>query len=169
MPIHDATTGDKTADPAADNPGVIAPPPLLFAGFLAVGFILDTLAGRLPTGLSPAQRHVLAAILVAACVILAGGALTRFRRAGTNVEPWKPTTALVTDGVYGISRNPIYAAMAALYLAVGLSLDSMAILLLLLPLLFLIQIGVIAREERYLRQKFGESYVEYMGKVRRWL
>jgi protein-S-isoprenylcysteine O-methyltransferase Ste14 len=109
------------------------------------------------------------AILAAAAAALLVGALGRFRRAGTAVEPWRPSTVLVTDGVYRFTRNPIYLALALLYVGLALAVDSVVALCLLPPLLALVQVGVIAREERYLEGKFGHKYRRYLASVRRWL
>ncbi len=152
-----------------DTPGVVAPPPLIFAAGLALGIAADALLHPPATGLPALARTLLAAGLAAAGVAFALGAVTRFRRAGTNVQPYKPTTAIVSTGVYALSRNPIYVAMAMVYLAATLLLDSVACLVLLLPVLLAVRTGVIAREERYLAGKFGAPYVDYMARVRRWL
>jgi hypothetical protein len=125
----------------------------------------DPGADRLPDGV----RWALAAVLIAAAAALFAAALGRFRRAGTHVEPWRPSTALVTDGVYGRTRNPIYLGMTLAFLALALAADSAIALLALVPLLLVIQFGVIAREERYLAVKFGDAYARYASSVRRWL
>lgn len=154
--------------PDRDHPGVIAPPPLLFAGALAASLLIDLLLIRLPTGLPCAARIAVAALELAGAAALMTSALVGLRRAGTNVEPWRPSTALVTTGVYRFTRNPIYLAMTLTYLAVALAADSLVALLLLAPLLLAVRLGVIAREERYLDAKFGEEYRRYKGAVRRW-
>src|SRR5689334_20588687 len=136
-----------------DNPGVIAPPPLLYLGALALGLALDFLGWRVRTGLRGAVRYGLALVLLALAVALAASALGRFRRAGTHAEPWRPSTALVTTGIYAFTRNPMYVSMALLYLTLALAADSVLALLLLVPLLAVIRYGVIAREERYLAAK----------------
>jgi len=152
-----------------DTPGVIAPPPLLFLGALVIGAALDYGLARVPIGLPGGFRLGAGAALTAASLGLLAGAFERFRRAGTPVEPWRPSTALVTDGVYRFTRNPIYLAMALAYLGLALAVDSIALLVLLPPLIALVQVGVIAREERYLAGKFGDEYRRYMASVRRWL
>lgn len=152
-----------------DHPGVIAPPPLIFAAFLAAGLALDFFVVRVPTGVPALPRYVVAALIAAAALTLGFNALFGFRRAGTSPEPWRPTTAIVTRGAYRITRNPMYAGMAMLYLAAAIACDSVVVLVLGLPLLLVIRYGVIAREERYLEAKFGEDYRRYKESVRRWL
>jgi protein-S-isoprenylcysteine O-methyltransferase Ste14 len=152
-----------------DTPGVIAPPPLLFLGAMAIGLALDFGLLRLPTGLPRPLRLGAGAALAASAAALGAAALGRFRRAGTAVEPWRPSAALVTDGVYRFTRNPIYLALALLYLGAALATDSVVALALLLPLLAVVQVGVILREERYLERRFGDKYRSYRASVRRWM
>ena len=154
---------------AKDSPGVIVPPPLIFAAFLGVGLGLDFLVFRAPTGLPAVARYVLAAALAVAALQLGLGALFRFRRSGTNPEPWRATTAIVTDGAYRFTRNPMYLGMALLYAAIAVAADSVVALILIVPLLIVIRYGVIAREERYLEAKFGDDYQRYKASGRRWL
>ncbi len=157
------------ASTGGDTPGVIAPPPLLFLGALAIGAALDFGLLRVSTGLPGWLRLGAGGLLAAAAGTLVVGALGRFRRAGTAVEPWRPSTALVTDGIYRFTRNPVYSAMALLYLGLALAMDSGVALVLLPPLLAVVQAGVVSREERYLESKFGDEYRHYRASVRRWL
>jgi protein-S-isoprenylcysteine O-methyltransferase Ste14 len=152
-----------------DNAGVIAPPPLLYGTALAAGLALDFLVLRVPTGLPAALRFGFAAVCVLAALVLIVGALTGFRRAGTPAEPWHPSTAIVTDGVYGYTRNPMYVAMALFYGAIAVAADGLITLLVLIPLLIVVHYGVILREERYLERKFGDEYRRYKLAVRRWI
>ncbi|NQV80212.1 MAG: isoprenylcysteine carboxylmethyltransferase family protein, partial [Alphaproteobacteria bacterium] len=94
---------------------------------------------------------------------------TRFRRAGTAVQPYKPSTTVVTDGVYRFSRNPIYLGLTAFYLGLAFAVNSGWAILLLPLVLVVMHYGVIAREERYLEGKFGAAYRDYKNRVRRWL
>jgi len=97
------------------------------------------------------------------------GASARFKQAGTSVIPWKAPSALVTDGPYRFTRNPMYLGMAALYAAIALGAGSLWALALLPIVLVVIQVAVIRREEAYLERHFGEPYREYRSNVRRWI
>jgi protein-S-isoprenylcysteine O-methyltransferase Ste14 len=152
-----------------DTAGVIAPPPLLYGAALAAGLALDFLVLRVPTGLPAAVRFGLATVCVLAALVLIAGALSGFRRAGTPAEPWQASTAIVTDGVYGYTRNPMYLAMALFYGAIAVAADSLITLLFLFPLLVVVHYGVVLREERYLERKFGDAYRHYKFAVRRWI
>lgn len=155
--------------PARDTPGVIAPPPLIYAGFLLGGILLDAATGFLGIRLPWWVRWLLALGLAYGSARILLACLRRMKAAGTRVEPWQPTTALVTDGPYRWSRNPIYLAMALAYLALALLFDSIFGLLLLPGAIAVIQLGVIAREEAYLEAKFGAAYRSYKARVRPWL
>src|SRR3954471_14509084 len=150
-----------------DTAGVVAPPPLIFLAGLIAGFALEAL---LPGVDLPALvEWGLGALLAVARLGLLLTFNASFSRKGTAVEPWKPTTAIVTAGPYRFTRNPAYLGMALTY--IGIALLSAPIWVR-LPLPFVVAVidrGVIAREERYLERKFGEEYTGYKRTVRRWM
>jgi protein-S-isoprenylcysteine O-methyltransferase Ste14 len=155
---------------ARDTPGVLAPPPLIYLAFLLAGWGLGELfQNGSSLGLDTNLRRGLAFMLVIGGLLIEMIALTRFRRWGTAPEPWKPSTALVTDGLYRFSRNPIYVGFAIIHAGFAVAMDSSAALASLLPCLVVIHRFVILREERYLAGKFGAAWDAYAGKVRRWL
>ncbi len=90
-------------------------------------------------------------------------------RAGTSVAPGKPSTALVEDGPFQYSRNPLYLTLTAFYLGINLLRNNRWGVMLLPALLKALQIGVIEREEEYLRQRFGDDYRAFTERVPRWL
>ena len=151
----------------SDNPGVIAFPPALYAGTLSIGLILSFV---FPSDFLPRS---IALILGALAIIGAGSiAISAFRtmnRAQTAVNPSQPTTAIVSDGVFSWSRNPIYLSLTLLYIAIALLFNAVWVLLLLLPLLVIVQVGIVRREEIYLERKFGDEYLRYKANVRRWV
>ncbi|MFU0505689.1 methyltransferase family protein [Pseudaminobacter sp. NGMCC 1.201702] len=155
--------------PTPDNPGVIAPPPRVFASMLATGILVDRYVAESSMALATSPRQVFAFILFVAGLLFLAGAIGRFRRAGTRAEPWQPTTAIVTNGIYRYTRNPMYVGMALAYAAVAVFADRPAALLLLPLAVLAIHHGVILREERYLAAKFGAEYLDYKSRVRRWL
>ncbi len=90
-------------------------------------------------------------------------------RAGTNVNPYKPTSGLVVNGPFRFTRNPIYLAFTLLYGGIAALVNALWAILLLPILLVIMRCGVIEREERYLEQKFGQEYLRYKERVRRWI
>ena len=155
------------AEDNKDRPGVIAPPPLIYLGFLVLAFGLDSIW---PVAVIPDRVQYPAGLaLVALGMVIATLAVRRFRGAGTDFRTDKPTTALVADGLFRFSRNPIYIALSLIYAGIGLAWDNLWVLGLLVPVLAVIRYGVISAEERYLEDKFGEEYRRYQASVRRWL
>ena len=151
----------------ADNPGVVAPPPFIYAGALAAGllasrrFRLPFLPRRLARTLGPLM------ILGGFAVGLLG--LREMRQAGTNVDPYRPATAVVTGGPYRFTRNPIYVGFILMYLGISALANAILPILLLPAVQQLMRRGVIEREERYLESKFGDEYRQYKESVRRWI
>lgn len=150
-----------------DNPNVIAPPPLIFFGGFLLGGIITWFYSFpiMPSGLAIllGNLFLLAGIAIIALIYL------QMRKARTNIEPWKPTTKILETGFYKISRNPIYLAMIVIYLAFSFLLNSIWFLPFLPVVLLVIYYGVILREEKYLENKFGEEYLDYKKRVRRWI
>ncbi|RWM16643.1 MAG: isoprenylcysteine carboxylmethyltransferase family protein [Mesorhizobium sp.] len=149
-----------------ETAGVIARPPLLFLAAFLIGFVLDRLL-RLPF-------PVLGAWIIGGSLILIGFALfaagiRNFMRAETPVPTNEPTRVLVTTGIHGWTRNPIYLGMFLIYVGIGVAAQNIWILVLTLPLAILIRYGVVAREEAYLERRFGDAYRDYRQTVRRWL
>ena len=160
---------DTNISSRQDNAGVIAPPPLIFIGVLTLALALDWMLSGPGFGWSYELRMAASAIFLVAGLALIVAAALRFSIAKTNIPPWKPSTAIVTTGVYRYTRNPMYLGMALIYATLCLFADSVIGLAGLPVALVVMHYGVIAREERYLEAKFGESYREYVERVRRWL
>ena len=155
------------APPGDDRPGILAPPPLIYLSALATGLLVEwwVPAARLPEAV---PRHA-GWLFAAAGTCLLVWAVVVMRRARTAIDPYKPSTAVVEDGPYRYSRNPIYVADALLYVGLALLLRSLVGLLLLPVALLVMEFGVVRREERYLEKKFGGAYLKYKSRVRRWL
>ena len=153
-----------------DTAGPITRPPVLFLAGLLIGLLID--------GLFPGQLPVPGTVLVHAMVgggmTLAGLALSNagvrnFSRAGTPFRSVEPSTALVTTGVHGWTRNPIYLGLFLVYIGIGIAAGSAWILFLTLPVAITLRYGVVAREESYLERRFRGAYRDYKARVRRWL
>jgi protein-S-isoprenylcysteine O-methyltransferase Ste14 len=149
--------------------GVIARPPLLFLIAILFGLALDRvfpLAFAIPdAGLVPWTGRAL--ILVG--LALVGAGIHAFSHAGTPVPTNQPTRALVTSGIHGWSRNPIYVGLFFIHVGIGVAAASAWTLMFTLPLAITIRYGVVAREEAYLERCFGDAYRDYKARVRRWL
>jgi len=151
----------------ADHPGVLVRPPRLYGAAAIAGAALHY-AVTLPFPTDAAWRYGGYGLILLGFV-LAFGAIRTFRKAGTNVPTVQSATVLVTHGIYRFSRNPIYVGMTAIFIGIALSIGSLWSLAFTLPVLAVMEFGVIRREERYLGAKFGQAYDDYRKRVRRWL
>ena len=151
-----------------DNAGVILPPPLLY---LAAVIALFGLRWFWPAPIFAASTFALyaGAILSVAALALGIWAVLALRLAGTNVDPRKTSTAMVTAGPFRFTRNPIYVGFTVLYLGITLALNCWWGLALLVPTLIVMHVGVIRREEHYLERKFAADYLRYKYNVSRYV
>ena len=151
-----------------DNAGVIVPPPLLY---LAVLIALVVLRWLWPAPILAASTFALygGVALIVVALGLGFWAVITLRRAGTNVDPRKASTAMVSAGPFGFTRNPIYVGFTLLYLGITLALNCWWGLALLVPTLVVMHVGVIRREEHYLEKKFAADYLRYKYNVARYV
>ena len=153
----------------SDRARLIGPPPLLVVGCIVIGFIAGHFQALPLLPSRSVWEIVLGSILVIVAVAVIASARRTFIARGTHVNPYRPTTAVVTTGIYRFTRNPIYISFLLVLLAFGFLTNSLWFVLT-TPLLFLLlHFGVVRREETYLLGKFGEPYRQYCGRVRRWI
>jgi protein-S-isoprenylcysteine O-methyltransferase Ste14 len=161
------TKEDVVTEPT-DHAGVIAPPPVLYAGALIASFVLRRFWPAPISG--GATWVVLAGVALGLLGVgLVVWGLVTMRSAGTNVDPRKETTAIVADGPFRVTRNPLYVGLTLIYLGLTLGFDVWWGLVLLVPLLIVMHFGVVCREERYLERKFGDDYRQYKRRVARYI
>jgi protein-S-isoprenylcysteine O-methyltransferase Ste14 len=154
-------------DTPNDNPGVRFPPPLVYLAAIIGGYLLQRFA---PLAIGDGRVRVAAAwIFVGLWAVITIAAFHAFWSRRTSIVPVRPATTLVAAGPYRFTRNPMYVGLASLTVGAGLSMNTWWVILLLVPALILIDRFVIAREEAYLRRRFGAGYDEYMRRVRRWV
>jgi protein-S-isoprenylcysteine O-methyltransferase Ste14 len=150
-----------------DKAGVVAPPPVIYLGALVFGLLLNR---RFPVALLPRRiARSLGWPLVSGGVLLIGWFEWAMRNAGTPANPYKPVSHIATDGPFRYTRNPAYLSMTMIYAGIASLANALWAILLLPVALLVIQRGVIEREERYLERKFGEEYLRYKARVRRWI
>jgi protein-S-isoprenylcysteine O-methyltransferase Ste14 len=150
--------------------GIRVFPPLIAAIGVAAGLAL-TFAYPVPIVEDTAARPLayLGFVLLVVWLGLAASANVTFRRMGTPVNPYAPTTALATSGPYRFTRNPMYLGLVLMTVGFALVMNSMWLVLMAVPVLLLLRNLVIVREERYLEELFGDEYRAYSKRVRRWL
>jgi len=92
-----------------------------------------------------------------------------FRKSGTPTRPTAQATALVTSGPFRFSRNPMYLAIVALLLGIAVWVGSLPMLIAPVGFFVVMSLAVIPAEERRLRETFGEAYLSFTQRVRRWV
>ncbi|MEW6998963.1 methyltransferase [Colwelliaceae bacterium BS250] len=104
-------------------------------------------------------------------VLIIVAAVVSFRTAKTTVDPTHPDKAshLVNSGVFNYSRNPMYLGFSFILLAYALKLQNLAALLLVIGFVIYLHYLQIKPEEKMLKKLFGEDYLNYCQRVRRWL
>jgi protein-S-isoprenylcysteine O-methyltransferase Ste14 len=152
--------------PHVANLGMMRPP-FVYLGAIALGLVLHF---AWPVRLvSRAMSEPLGGTAVLVAVALFLWAVRTFRTAGTPVPGNLPTTTIVRRGPYRYSRNPIYLAFSLLQLGVAFWVNSLWLLVTLIPAVALMSLVVIPREEHYLETRFPSDYLPYKASVRRWL
>ena len=153
--------------PKEDRPGVPIAPPLLFALPILASIPLEWL---FPTSFAQGSVRWISGtlFLTFGLALTISGFITQ-RRAGTDPIPFNPTTRIVVHGLYRFTRNPMYIGFALVTLGLATLADSEWMLLVIPIGLVLTDRLVVAREERYLERKFGDDYLAYKARVRRWI
>jgi protein-S-isoprenylcysteine O-methyltransferase Ste14 len=150
-----------------DNPGISVPPPLIYVVPLVLGLMLDR--SRQVPFLPRGVARGLGLALLGGGAVLNGWFLRTIRKTDVPIRTDKPVPRLTTEGPFRYSRNPSYLALAMIYAGIASLRNSLWAMLLLAPAVAVMQREVIGREERYLERTFGEEYLAYKGKVRRWV
>jgi len=151
----------------SDKANVIALPPLIYGASLLLGIVIHLV---FPISFLPGSiGGWLGGLLILLSILIVGSAFRALGRAKTPFDVHQSTVAIVTDGAFRYSRNPMYLSLTLLYLGLTSLINSLWMLLLVMPLMVVMQRGVVEREEQYLEGKFGEEYLRYKMRVRRWI
>jgi protein-S-isoprenylcysteine O-methyltransferase Ste14 len=152
-----------------DSPGVYIPPPLFYILTFLLALFVQKKVG-IDDSLFHLQITKAGGIL---CLIISLFFLFRsfrqFFRTKNTIILIKPASSLQTNGIYNISRNPMYVALLFVYLGITCLIGNWWNIILLPLLLLIMQEYIIKREEKYLERAFGEKYLDYKNRVRRWL
>jgi len=152
-----------------DGAAVRLPPPLVYLGAVIAGVLLHALVLPLPFEWALIARIGVGAGAAVLGVAVMSGAVNLFKQTGQDPKPWKATPEIISTGVYGITRNPMYLGLALLQIGIGVGLANGWIVALVPVVIAVVYATAIRHEEAYLERKFGEAYVAYKESVRRWL
>ncbi|HVT02920.1 MAG TPA: isoprenylcysteine carboxylmethyltransferase family protein [Thermoanaerobaculia bacterium] len=153
-----------------DQSGVRVFPPAIYLAGLLVGFGIQWLW---PIPIAPAAFafavRLFGIAFLGAWLALAISAVLTFKKVGTTPHPMRPTTALALAGPYRFTRNPMYLSFVFMNLGVALVANALWPVAVIPAIMLIVQRVVIEREEHYLTTKFGQEYIAFKARVRRWL
>ena len=152
-----------------DSPRVYVPPPFVYVGFFLLSLLLQRMMPIDKSFLSTPAARVIAVVLIIAGLIIDVLAIRQFIRTKNTFATMKPATSLQTTGIYAISRNPMYLSLLLLYTAIALLVGNWWTMMLIPVLVAVVTVFIIRLEERYLERAFGNDYLEYKQRVRRWI
>lgn len=146
---------------------IFIPPPVYYGAGLGLGMLLNNLV-PFPMGGRPATAVAGAAVAAAGLVLNFTGVAGVIKHR-TTIVPHHPVATLINNGAYRLSRNPMYTGLGIAYLGAALLLGSWWPMALWPLVMLAVDRLVIRPEERYLSQRFGQAYIDYCARVRRWL
>ena len=154
-------------DDQTDRAGVVVLPPLLMLAALILALTMHYFL-PLPVGMRSLTMALGIALVAVGIGVGVWGRITLLK-AGTTVNPLKPTTAIATGGPFQFTRNPLYVGIMSVFIGISLAVGTLWGFVVLVPTFLVLHFGVVLREERYLERKSGESYLAYKKSVRRYL
>ena len=152
-----------------DNPGVVVPPPLIYVALFFLSLLLQK---YLPLNISffaTESSTIIGSVLIFIAFLFMLPALIKFVQSKNTLITIQPASSLQTDGIYKISRNPMYLGLLFMYSGIGMLKGDWWTFILIPIIIIIVQSYVIRGEENYLQRAFGEEYAHYKKKVRRWI
>jgi protein-S-isoprenylcysteine O-methyltransferase Ste14 len=151
------------------HPGVYIPPPVIYALIFLLSLLLQKLLPVSVSFFKTKPANILGWILIAFSLILALPAILKFIQSHNTLITVKPANSLQTNGIYSITRNPMYLSLLFLYTGIAFFAGNWWTIILIPIVIIVITTYVIKREEKYLSDAFGQDYTAYRIKVRRWI
>lgn len=153
-----------------DHPGVYIPPPLIYVAVFLMAVLLQS---KIPIENSKFHQTFMKIIgvllILIAVFFFLIRSLRQFFKTKNTVVTILPANSLQTSGIYAITRNPMYVGLAIVYLGITCFIGNWWNIILFPVLIIIVQEYIIKREEKYLARRFGQEYLDYKMKVRRWL
>jgi protein-S-isoprenylcysteine O-methyltransferase Ste14 len=169
MNLNEADMETQTLKHEKDNPGVYVPPPLVYVAFFFIAVWMQNHFPLTETFVRKEVPTIAGFIFIIIALPFLITSLRQFYLTKNTLVTIRPAASLQTRGIYRITRNPMYLALACIYLAITCFIGSWWNLILFPLLITVVQVYIIKREERYLTRRFGDSYLNYKKEVRRWL
>ena len=141
-------------------------PPTIYFLSIVAGFMVQWI---FPIKIFPTFTIVVGLLFIPTALILLLWGSRLFEQAETAVNPDIHPSALVTNGIYKYTRNPMYLGFTLLQIGFAFALNNIWLLITLLPTLTYMTYKVIQKEEAFLEAAFGQAYLDYKATVRRWI
>jgi protein-S-isoprenylcysteine O-methyltransferase Ste14 len=151
-----------------DSPGVIIPPPLVYAAVFLISILLQRVLPMDNTFFQTTSSRMIGILISALAIIIVVPAVLQFFLTKNTVLTMKPANSLQTVNIYRFTRNPMYLGLLLLYIGCGFLAGNWWSFILLPELFGIVTYFIIMPEERYLSRTFGRQYEDYRMKVRRW-
>lgn len=152
-----------------DSPGVYIPPPLFYVATFVSAISIQKKIPIINSLFEEQWIKYSGVVLLLLSLFFLIRSLRQFFLTKNTVVLIKPATSLQTDGIYGVTRNPMYVGLAFVYLGLSCLLGNWWNFILFPVLFFVVQEYIIKSEERYLAREFGQDFINYTKNVRRWL
>jgi protein-S-isoprenylcysteine O-methyltransferase Ste14 len=152
-----------------DSPGVYIPPPLFYVLIFLIALYIQKKVSINVSIFHLQLTKIIGVLLLVISLFFSVTSLRMFFRSKNTLIPIKPASSLQTNGIYNISRNPMYVGLAIVYLGLTCFIGNWWNIILFPILLLIVQEYIINREEKYLTRRFGQEYLDYKSRVRRWL
>lgn len=152
-----------------DNPGVYPPPPLFYVIIFFLSILLQNYFPITKIIFERVFIKTFSPICIGIGVLFLLPALVSFFKSKNTLITIKPATSLQTTGIYKISRNPMYIGLLFIYVGIAIIKGNWWTFILIPFVLYIVTRFVIINEEKYLERAFGQEYLNYKIKVRRWL
>jgi len=152
-----------------DHARVTIPPPLTLVVALIVGLLLHRIFPVYMMSASLPFRLLIAAPLLLGYGVITALSVRMMLARNTALPPHRSTTTLISEGPFSLTRNPLYLSVLMLYAGIAVLVNAVWMLCLLPVMLLALDRGAVIHEEEYLERKFGDQYLDYKRKVRRWI
>jgi protein-S-isoprenylcysteine O-methyltransferase Ste14 len=152
-----------------NNANVKIIPPLVPLLAIIISWLLNDYLYNLPIPLETKVQFILVYFFMLSAITLFGFSLYFFIKFKQNPDPHTPTASLYTSGIFRISRNPIYLGFLFAQMVVALKYNNLYMIISIPLIVYFLTVLVIKPEEDYLEQQFGNQYLDYKKKVRRWI
>jgi protein-S-isoprenylcysteine O-methyltransferase Ste14 len=152
-----------------DSPGVYIPPPLVYVLVFLIALFIQKKISFNDSLFHLEITRIFGIVLFGVALFFLFTSLRIFFKSKNTLILIRPASSLQTNGIYNISRNPMYVGLACIYLGITCFIGNWWDLILFPILVLIIQQFIIYPEEKYLYRRFGQAYLDYKLKVRRWV